>query len=181
MYGNVVTSPAASVSLTLSPSGPTLGGTTTASALNGVAAFGNLTVTKAGTGYSLIAASSGLPSATSGPFSVTNASAATVAAVAGNGQTAPERSAVAIPPSVRVRDAYGNPVPGLTVTFTVQNGLGSVTGAVQATNASGTATVGSWILAEGTNYLLATVGASGITGNPVKFTATGTEAAGDRD
>ena len=175
--GDIVTAASASVALALSPSGPTLGGTTTVTAVNGVATFGNLTVTKAGT-YSLVATSSTLTSATSSPFSVTHAAAATIAAVAGNNQTATAGTAVLIPPAVRVSDQYGNPVPGVSVSFLPQNG-GSVTGALQTTDATGTATVGSWTVVAGTNDLLAETtnyfnGGAGLAGDPVTFTATGT-------
>ena len=49
-------------------SGATLGGTVTTAAVNGVAAFGNLTVDKVGTGYTLTATASGLTAATSSAF-----------------------------------------------------------------------------------------------------------------
>ena len=170
--GEVVTSSSASVTVTLQPGGATLGGTTAVNAVNGVATFGNLSVTKAGTGYTLVATSGGLTQATSTQFTVTNAPAAAIQAVAGNNQTATAGYAVAIPPAVRVTDQYGNPVAGVSVTFVAQNG-GTVTGALQTTGATGTATVGSWKLAAGTNYLLATASAPNVTGNPVTFTATG--------
>ena len=77
-----------------------------------------------------------------------------------------------------VRDAGANPVAGVQVTFAVASGGGSVTGGTATTNASGIATVGSWTLGStpGTNNntLTATVTGSGITGNPVTFTASAT-------
>src|SRR5207244_302300 len=78
-------------------------------------------------------------------------------------------------PSVVVRDASGNLVSGVAVTFTASSG-GSVTGANQTTGTEGIATVGSWTLAAtaGANTLTATAAGSGISGNPVTFTATGT-------
>ena len=176
--GQVVTSSAATVSLAVTQAGITLGGTTSVAAVNGIATFSNLTVTKAGTGYTLTAASAGLTSAVSTPFNVTAAAADTIFAVAGNNQTALAGTAVATPPAVRVTDQYLNPVSGVSVTFVAQNG-GSVTGAVQTTDATGTATVGSWYLVAGTNYLLGETttyfnGGTGLGGDPVTFTATGT-------
>jgi adhesin/invasin len=50
---------------------------------------------------------------------------------------------------VLVRDAFTNPVPNQSVTFTVSAGGGSVTGATPLTNASGVATIGSWRLSNG--------------------------------
>ncbi len=172
-YGDVVTSSSAPITLAVSQAGVPLLGTATAAATQGIASFGTLTVTKAGTGWTLLATSSGLTSATSAPFAVTNAAAATILKVAGDNQTAPAGTTLATDPAVRVVDQYGNPVAGVPVTFTPQNG-GSVTGASQTTDATGTATVGSWSIVEGTNYLLATANAPGIAVNPVTFTATGT-------
>ncbi|HMV32943.1 MAG TPA: filamin/ABP280 repeat domain-containing protein, partial [Gemmatimonadales bacterium] len=80
---------------------------------------------------------------------------------------------VAAAPSVRVTDAFGNPVAGVAVTFAVASGGGGLTGASATTNASGVATVGSWTLGTvaGSNTLTAT--AAGLAGSPLTFTATG--------
>src|SRR2546426_9929504 len=45
-----------------------------------------------------------------------------------------------------VKDANGNPVAEVAVTFTPAVGSGSVTGGTQTTNGSGIATVGGWTL-----------------------------------
>jgi hypothetical protein len=77
-------------------------------------------------------------------------------------------------PAVVVRDAFGNPVPGATVSFAVTGGGGTVTGAQQTTAADGRATVGSWQLGAvaGENTLQATVqGAADVA--PVTFTVQG--------
>ncbi|MGE3527031.1 MAG: hypothetical protein AB7I33_14000, partial [Gemmatimonadales bacterium] len=97
-----------------------------------------------------------------------------------DGQSAPAGGTVAVPPSVVVLDNTGSPVPGVAVTFAVASGGGSLTGGSTSTNASGIATVGSWTLGAtpGTNTLTATAGGTGIKGNPVTFTATGTGPAG---
>ena len=49
-------------------------------------------------------------------------------------------------PSVLATDAYANPVSGVTVTFEVASGDGSVTGPIQVTGDNGAAFVGSWTL-----------------------------------
>ncbi|HYW09350.1 MAG TPA: Ig-like domain-containing protein, partial [Longimicrobium sp.] len=79
--------------------------------------------------------------------------------------------ALAINPAVRVFDDQGTGVEGITVTFTVTSGGGSVTGATAVTNFDGVATVGSWKLGNtaAVNTLVAT--AEGL--KPVTFTATG--------
>lgn len=69
-----------------------------------------------------------------------------VVILGGDNQTGGTGSPVASPPSVRVTDGFNNPVVGLTVTFTVVAGGGSVTGGTQLTDATGMATVGSWTL-----------------------------------
>jgi hypothetical protein len=92
----------------------------------------------------------------------------------GNNQSATVGTAVAIAPSVLVRDANDNPVSGVTVTFAVATGGGSATDLTATTGADGIATVGSWTLGTtaGSNTLTATNDT--LTGSPVTFTATGT-------
>src|SRR5438477_611952 len=92
-------------------------------------------------------------------------------------QSATAGTAVSTPPSVIVKDANGNPVTGVAVTFAVAPGNGTITGGSQTTNGSGIATVGSWTLSAtaGSNTLTATCGS--LTGSPVTFTATGTAGA----
>jgi hypothetical protein len=53
------------------PGGATLSGMTTLNAVHGIASFTNLTLNQAGTGYTLVAASSGLAPDTSSAFNVT--------------------------------------------------------------------------------------------------------------
>ncbi|MDZ4673492.1 MAG: leishmanolysin-related zinc metalloendopeptidase, partial [Gemmatimonadota bacterium] len=73
-----------------------------------------------------------------------------------------------------VGDAFGNPVPGTTVTFSITTGGGTITGGTVASDASGNAQVGSWTLgaAPGSNTLRATL----PNGNFSDITATGTAA-----
>lgn len=128
-----------------------------------------------GTGASVIqqvSATSG--SATQVDFTATAVAgpAATAVVDAGNNQTAAQGTAVAFPPRVLVRDAFGNPVAGVNVQFTVTSGGGSVTGATQTTGANGMAAVGSWTLGAslGANTLTATFPGTALA--PVVFTAT---------
>jgi hypothetical protein len=134
-------------------------GTTTVSAVGGVATFSDLSIDRIGTGYTLTATASGLAGATSSAFDVTAPTPASIEVVAGDNQTASVNTAVAIVPRVRVLNANGNPVSGVSVTFAVGSGGGSVTGSTVTTNALGIAAVGSWTLgsAEGVNTLTATV------------------------
>ncbi len=90
---------------------------------------------------------------------------------AGNNQEAPVGRLVPVAPTVVVRNAAGTGVPGVIVTFAIASGGGSVIGSRQTTDATGTATLGGWILGDlpGTNTL--TASAPGLTA--VTFTATG--------
>ena len=58
------------LALGTNPGTATLGGTTPVNAVNGVATFTNISVSAAGTGYTLVASNSGLASATSNPFTI---------------------------------------------------------------------------------------------------------------
>jgi hypothetical protein len=91
--------------------------------------------------------------------------------VAGDGQAGTPGQAVAIRPAVAVKDATGNGVAGVPVTFEVVSGGGSITGGSTTTNSSGIAEVGSWTLGStGPNVLRVTAAGSGISGNPAEFT-----------
>ncbi|HEY6809130.1 MAG TPA: Ig-like domain-containing protein, partial [Gemmatimonadales bacterium] len=93
---------------------------------------------------------------------------------AGDGLSATVNTATATPPAVAVTDQFGNPVAGVSITFAVPVGHGSVTGASTSTAANGVAQAGSWVLdsAAGANSLSATAGIS-LSGNPAGFSATG--------
>ena len=62
---------AVTVSVGTNPVGGFLGGTRTVGAVNGVASFGDLTVSSAGTGYTLVASASGATDAISNAFNIT--------------------------------------------------------------------------------------------------------------
>ena len=94
---------------------------------------------------------------------------------AGNNQSAIASTAVATAPSVRVTDANENPVEGVSVTFAVASGDGTIDPTTPvATDASGIATVNSWTLGDtaGTNTL--TASAAGLP--DVTFSASATTA-----
>ena len=165
---------AVTVALAANPSGGTLSGTRTVNAVNGVATFSTLEIDRAGTGYALSAAATGLSGATSASFNILAGTATTLAASTSPSANTVAGSTVAPAPAVRATDASGNPVAGVSVTFTAVNG-GSVAGETQTTNASGIATVGSWTIGPvaGTEYQLQ-ASASGLSGSPVTFATTAT-------
>jgi hypothetical protein len=83
-------------------------------------------------------------------------------------QTTGPGQAVLQPPAVRVLDAGGTPVPGVSVSFAVTTGGGTVTGSPATTDASGVARAASWVLgAAGTQSVRATTPA--IAGAVVDF------------
>jgi len=102
-----------------------------------------------------------------------------MAIVAGNTQTASVGRTLPIDPSVRVTDAFNNPVTGVEVTFEVTGGAGTAVARRQLTNAQGVATVGAWTLGDevGANTLRASVTAPVGTVPPVTFQATATPGA----
>lgn len=119
----------------------------------------------------VVAASKSVPGA-SVTFTATGevGPAASLARTTGDGQVKRPGEMVSPPPTVTVRDAVGNPVAGVAVTFAVTAGGGSATGLEQTTNAQGVATVGSWTVGTtaGANTMRATI--AGL--SPVTFTAT---------
>ena len=78
---------------------------------------------------------------------------------------------VSTPPVVRVVDRYGNPVPGVSVAWSVITGQGTVSEAITETGEDGTSTV-QWTLGGrvGVHKLSAAIGQ--VHGSPVNFTAT---------
>jgi adhesin/invasin len=109
-------------------------------------------------------------------------SPSTIAVNGGNTQTVVVGTASLTPPSVIVKDAFGNPVPGVSIIFTVASGGGTLTNGAALTNAAGIATVGEWRMGTtlGANTLTALALASGVTGNPITFTAQATAGAAAR-
>ena len=70
--GNVATGFSGSVTVAIdaNPGGGTLSGTTNVSAANGVATFSNLSIDRAGNGYTLSATAGGVAGATSNSFNI---------------------------------------------------------------------------------------------------------------
>ena len=179
--GNLVPTASQTVALALAPvsNGAVLGGTASAAAASGVAVFSDLTVSRAGNGYTLTASAPGLTAATSAPFDVQPVAgvAATMEAIAGAGTSAIVGEVVSPSPAVRVLDGFGDPVADVPVTFAIAAGTGDVEGADQTTGADGSAAVGDWRLGTiaGANALsAASPGLEGVT-----FTASGTPAAAE--
>jgi hypothetical protein len=152
--------------------GSLLGQTTQVSDATGRVAFPGLTFSGLAAGVrGLTFMSPGLTGAASRTIQVSPGSAAQIEAASVVHQSGTAYRPVSSPPAVRVRDAQGNPVPGIGVAFVVAAGGGFPTGSATTTGADGVARVGSWTLgAPGAQELRVT--ANGLTGSPVIFTAT---------
>lgn len=87
-------------------------------------------------------------------------------------QPAVEDVPVALPPSVRVTDSFGNAVAGVLVSFVVTLGNGTVTGGEVQTNANGIATVTTWTMPVGTGVRSLIANVTGTVIPAILFTAT---------
>ncbi|MCC6430794.1 MAG: Ig-like domain-containing protein, partial [Gemmatimonadaceae bacterium] len=171
--GNQTTSTAA-VTATIASGTGTLSGTTTVNAVNGVATFTNLALIGTGS-HTLRFSATGLTSVVSNAIVIGAPTA--IAANSVVTQSATVATDVAAPPSVRVTDAAGVGAVGVSVSFAVISGGGSITPSTVLTDANGVATLTQWTLGvtAGANVVRATV--SGLSGSPVTFSATGTAGA----
>jgi hypothetical protein len=131
--GATVTSFTGNVTMAIgtNPGGGTLSGTTTVAAVSGVATFGNLSINRAGSGYTLTAAASGMTGGTSVPFSITPgpASGAT-STITASPTSVPADGSSSSTITVELRDALGNRLTtgGAVVALTTTAGtFGSVT------------------------------------------------------
>lgn len=116
----------------------------------------------------------------SGPITVEAGGAAAMTGVAPLTYEATVNSPVSPAPSVIVKDAAGNPVPGVAVTFTADRDA-SVSPLNVMTNQAGVAQVTSWTLGTTANVqysLTAAIAGSGVT--PVVFSATAKAGAAGR-
>jgi len=167
--GNTATTFAGTVTLAIgtNPASGTLSGATNAAAVNGVATFSTLSIDKAGSGYTLTAAASGLTGATSGAFDVTAPPATHVAfTVQPSNTTAGDAIGPAV--EVTVLDAQGNTATGfsdnVTVAIGTNAGGGTLSGTTTVGAVNGVATFSNLRIDKaGTGYTLA-ASAGGLTG-----------------
>src|SRR3989449_404447 len=105
------------VAIGTNPASGTLSGTTTVAAVSGVATFSDLSIDKAGTGYTVTASATGLTGATSSAF---NISAGAAAKLVFTVQPSNAVAGAAITPAVQVavQDAQGNTVATATTSIT---------------------------------------------------------------
>ncbi|WP_434388557.1 S8 family serine peptidase [Melittangium boletus] len=157
--GNPVTAgnPSITLAVASNPSGGTLSGTTTVSAVDGVATFSNLSIDKVGAGYTLAASASGLTGATSASFQIV---AGAPARLVFSTPPADGLAGEALSPAVRVAllDQNGNPATG-TAVVTLALGSnpsgGTLTGTRSVTASGGVATFSDLVIEKaGAGYTL---------------------------
>jgi adhesin/invasin len=179
-FGNPVKTSGITVNWTKSGTGGSLPASSVTNT-SGIATATFTTGTVAGTDYRITATDSSSRTGTSGTITPVSGTPVTWTRYDGNNQTAPAGTAVPIAPSVLITDTYGNPCAGVTVTFSVTSGGGSITSGTAVTSASGIARVGSWTLGTtpGSNRLRATwnsktltFSATGVVGPAAKYLVT---------
>jgi hypothetical protein len=161
-FGNTATgfTGAVSIALGANPAGGTLTGTLSHNAVNGVATFADLSLDKAGSGYRVTASAAGLSDTTSSQFAVTAGSVfATQSTVAVSPATlTASNGASAATVTVTAKDAFGNPVPGVTVVLAASGTGNTVTQPAGPTDVNGVATGTLSSTAAGTKTVSATAG-----------------------
>jgi hypothetical protein len=179
--GNVATGFTGAVTVTLAggSSGAAMSGTATQNATAGVASFTGLTITKAGSGYTLGVSAGALPAITSSSFAVVPGAPKTLEVVSGADQSAVVGTRLGAI-TVRLLDAWGNAIQGKSVALAVTRGGGSLAASSVTTDASGIAGI-TWTLGgpAGAQSMTATVSgvptltinATGLTGPAVRLAA----------
>ena len=164
-FGNVVTSSSASVALAIGTNaggtGTVLSGGASIAAVNGVATFPAVSINKVGTGFTLVASSTGLTSATSSPFNIIAGAAAKLVFTTQPNNNANVAAGAAINLVVQVQDASGNVVTtdtsAVTIAIGTNPGLSTLSGTTTTNAVAGVATftgLGLSLNKVGTGYTL---------------------------
>jgi len=137
--GNTITTATDSVLVAIgtNPGSGTLGGTLRVAPVNGVATFGDLTIDKTGSLYTLAASAGALPVAGSAAFDVTPAAVASLAFEPMPGLT--QTAGTPIPITIVARDGYGNLATNFAgeVTLSLAAGPGATLEGTLTVNAVG--------------------------------------------
>jgi alpha-tubulin suppressor-like RCC1 family protein len=167
--GSILATATNSITLAIgtNPSHGTLSGTTTVAAVNGVATFSTLSLSKAGTDYTLNAYAIGVRGATSAAFSITAGSAAQLGFVV---QPSAAGAGHVLSPAVQVeiQDAQGSVLTGATNSVTLAIGTnpsgGTLSGTTTVDAVNGVATFSTLRIDKpGSGYTLV-ASAGGLTG-----------------
>jgi VCBS repeat-containing protein len=162
--GNTVTSASDAITIGIgsNPAAGTLSGTTTVSAVNGVATFAGLSIDRSGNGYTLTASGSGLTAVTSPSFDIVPGAANRLVFITGpSDRIVGEKFSPGI--QVQVQDAGGNPVLTATGQITITSSVtGTLTGTSTATPVLGTATFNNLAVNKAGSAYTLTALASGV-------------------
>ena len=154
--------------------------TVTVSSISGVATAPVLTANTATGSYTATATVAGVAGAASFTLTNTAGAAAGIAATGGTAQSTAVNTAFGSPLQATVTDSYGNPVSGVTVTFTLPgSGAGGTFGGgvnTAATNAQGQATSGVLTANGFAGNFTVTAAVAGV-GSTASFTLTNTAGA----
>ncbi len=132
------------LSILNNPGGGTLTGTATRTVSSGVATFNDLSINKAGTGYTLRAQATGLTSADSNSFNITTAPANKLVFIVQPANTV-VNATFPIAPSIAVKDQYDNVITSdnatsVTIFIGTNPGSGTLSGTKTKTVAAGLVT-----------------------------------------
>ena len=147
------------LSVDITSGGGSLGATTLVTGRDGIARVDWTLGTTAGLHTIIVRTAGASPlvfTATAG-----HGPAASILVEGGTGQVAAPGTTLPQPLTVKVQDAFANPVPGETVTFSVISGAGTLEGVTAVTDESGRARSGRWTLGPtlGVQEIRAQVGA----------------------
>ncbi len=136
--GNAIATPGIPVTFTASGKAGSFSNPQTVTDNTGTATT-NYTLSKKPGTYTITASSAGYASAV---FTVTatTGSPAVLAVAKGSGQSAPVKTALPSPLQVKVKDAQGNPIPGVVVSFSDGGAGGVVSPSTATTDSTGIAT-----------------------------------------
>lgn len=165
--GNLATSYSGNITIAIgtNPNSGVLSGTTTVAASGGISSFSNLSINKAGNGYTLTASASGLTGATSSTF---NISAGPAAQLVFSVQPSNTVSMASISPAIQVaaQDAGGNPVSGYSgsITIAIANNpnSGTLSGTTTVSAFSGVSSFSGLSIDKAGNGYTLTASASGL-------------------
>jgi hypothetical protein len=159
--GNIV------VAIATNPSGGTLSGTFVVTAIAGVAGFSNVSIDKAGAGYTLVASAAGLTGATSAAFNILGGPATHLVFTV---QPSTSSAGAAFVPAVEVsaRDPFGNLDPfflgNVTIAIATNPAAGTLSGTTIVAPGSGVAAFANLSIDKaGAGYTLV-ASAAGLTG-----------------
>ncbi|MEO8201404.1 MAG: SBBP repeat-containing protein [Gemmatimonadota bacterium] len=140
----------------------------------GSASFPDLAISGSVGSRNLTFTASGFLAVNSAGIPLAAGLAANIEIAGGNNQTAPAGTSLPVNPLVLATDFSGNPVSGVAVQFQIASGGGNIANASSTTNAQGQASGGAWVLGPAAGFNTLTALATGLSGSPLSFTATGT-------